>query len=142
KFVLPTASSRPISLNGGMKMPGWSDIYGLDAAAEEDKAGFEESRARVDAIVSAELAGGIAPGKIVVAGFSQGGALALHTALRSEVALGGCVALSSWLPFRADYPAAKTAAADNLKLFQAHGTADNVVRYTWGKSSHELLKNL
>lgn len=66
----------------------------------------------------------------------------ISQALRSEVALGGCVALSSWLPFRADYPAAKTAAADNLKLFQAHGTADNVVRYTWGKSSHELLKNL
>lgn len=159
KYVLPTAPNRPISLNRGMKMPGWSDIRGLDARTPEDKVGFEESRARIERIIAEELSAGIAPNKIVVAGFSQGGALALHTviscthcdhpfidivvkALRSDVALGGCVALSTWLPFRDEYPAIKTAASDNVRIFQAHGTADNVVHFQWGKSSHEFLKTM
>jgi lysophospholipase-1 len=60
--------------------------------------------------------------------------------MRSSVPVGGCVALSSWLPFKAEYPAAKTSASDNTKIFQAHGTADNVVQFTWGQGSHELLK--
>jgi phospholipase/carboxylesterase len=79
KFILPTAKSRPISLNRGMRMPGWSDIYGLDADSREDLAGFEESRDRINRIVEAEVARGIAPARIVLGGFSQGGALALHT---------------------------------------------------------------
>lgn len=159
KFVLPTAPNRPISLNGGMKMPGWSDIHGLDVSSAEDKAGFEESRARIEKLIATEIAAGILPLKIVVGGFSQGGALALHTvrhllcmissrvtdhsfgskAMRSSVRLGGCVALSTWLPFRDEYPEAKSAAATDIKIFQVHGTADSVVRFPWGKSSHDLL---
>ena len=79
KYILPTAPSRPISLNRGMGMPGWSDIFGLDESTEEDKSGFEESRARIDKIIESELGNGIPSRRIVVAGFSQGGALALHT---------------------------------------------------------------
>lgn len=79
KFVLPTAKSRPISLNNGYPMPGWSDILGLDISSPEDKTGFEESRSRVNALVEKEIAAGIPASKIVIAGFSQGGALALHT---------------------------------------------------------------
>jgi predicted esterase len=79
KYVLPTASARPITINGGFRMPGWSDIFGLNDDAPEDMAGFESSRARIDALVQREIDQGVPPSRIVLAGFSQGGALALHT---------------------------------------------------------------
>lgn len=79
KYVLPTASARPITINGGYRMPGWSDILGLSDDAPEDKAGFESSRSRIDALIQREVDQGVPPSRIVLAGFSQGGALALHT---------------------------------------------------------------
>lgn len=163
KFVLPTAKNRPISLNMGMPMPGmkskivyyidielvppppilgWTDIRGLDPNSPEDVAGFAESGDRINNIIQAEVDKGIAPERIVVAGFSQGGALALHVALRSAHSLGGCIALSTWLPLRADYPAALSTANAALKILQVHGDEDRVVAYTSGKGSHEVLKDL
>lgn len=97
---------------------GWSDIYGLSETDEEDRAGFNESADRVNAIVQAEIDKGVDPKRIVVAGFSQGGALALHTVLRSSHTLGGCVALSTWVPLRADYPAALSPAAKGVRILQ------------------------
>jgi phospholipase/carboxylesterase len=79
KFVLPTANSIPINLNGNHRMPGWSDIYGLSPDSPEDKAGLEKSRERINALLAKEVSAGIAPSRIILAGFSQGGALALHT---------------------------------------------------------------
>jgi len=87
-----------------MAMNGWSDIYALDATTEEDAKGFNESSERVNTILQKEIDSGILPENNVLAGFSQGGALALHTALRSKFKLGGCAALSTWLPFRNQYP--------------------------------------
>ncbi len=113
KFILPTAPIRSISLNGGTPLNGWADILGLDPESEEDRAGLEESAARVEALVAAELARGLAPERIIIGGFSQGGALALHYSLRSTRRLGGCVALSTWLPLRGDYPAAASEEAKN-----------------------------
>ena len=159
KFVLPTAKSRPIALNGGAPMPGetmfcvcsaatfvssypfnnmhltniriilyfktlgWSDIYGLSSSDREDKEGFDESAARVNQIVQQEIDKGVKPARIVIAGFSQGGAVAFHTALRSPHALGGVVALSTWVPLRADYPAAFSPAAAHLPILQVRKTA-------------------
>ena len=105
-------------------MSGWSDINGLDSDSPEDEAGFNESAARVNALIDQEIStNNINPKKIVVAGFSQGGALALHVSLRYPVSLGGCVALSSWLPLRADYPAAFSATQSELPILQVHGDA-------------------
>jgi len=118
KFILPTAPERPISINGGYAMPGWSDIFGLDMEAAEDKKGFDESAARVNSLIQAEIDKGVAPSKILVGGFSQGGALALHVSLRSPLALAGCVALSTWLPMRADFPAALSSPAKTLPVLQ------------------------
>jgi predicted esterase len=118
KFILPTATNRPIAINGNMPMPGWSDIYGLDDRVNEDRVGFDESKVRVDKIVQTEIDKGIESKRIVIAGFSQGGALAFHTALRSSHSIGGCVALSTWVPFSADYPAALSRAASSLKILQ------------------------
>ena len=123
-------------------MPGWSDIIELDKAADEDSEGLKKSSARVNRIIQKELDNGIAPAKIILGGFSQGGALALHTALRSDFSLGGCIALSTWLPLRADYPAAMTTQAALLPILQVHGDRDEVVEHSWGASSHMLLKTL
>ena len=82
KFILPTALSIPISINGGMEMNGWSDINGLDMAALEDRVGFDSSAKRINKIIQQEIDKGIPPAKIAVGGFSQGGALALHVSTR------------------------------------------------------------
>jgi predicted esterase len=99
-------------------LAGWSDIFGLSVSDREDREGFDESAARVNAIVQQEIDKGIDPRRIVLAGFSQGGAVVLHAALRSPHALGGCAALSTWLPLREDYPAATSSAAKGLKILQ------------------------
>lgn len=109
---------------------------------KEDRQGFDSSAARINQIVQKEIDAGIPPNKIVIAGFSQGGALALHVALRSAHTLGGCISLSSWLPLRADYPAALSAASANLPILQVHGDADMVVAHRWGHESHKLLKGM
>ncbi len=142
KFILPTAPNRPISLNGGMSMPGWTDIIGLDAAAPEDREGFEKSAERVNKIIQKEIDSGIPSNKIILAGFSQGGALALHVSLRSKFQLGGCIALSTWLPLRDDYPEALSDAAKNMPILQVHGDEDMVVEYEMGKGSFNLLNKL
>lgn len=142
KLIFPTAPLRSISLNSGHKMPGWSDIHALDQSSEEDKIGLEESAARINKIVKAEIDNGISADKIIVGGFSQGGALALHVGLRSPYSLGGCVALSTWLPLSHEYPEALSTSATSLPIFQAHGTSDSVVRFDWGTSSHNIIKTL
>lgn len=142
KFILPTAKTRPISLNGGMPMPGWSDISGLQSSDKEDSKGFGESVERINQIIQKEVDAGVDTKRIVVAGFSQGGAVALQLALRSPHPLGGCIALSTWLPLRADYPAALSPSSSALKILQVHGSSDQVVHHKWGMMSHETLKTL
>lgn len=144
KIVLPTAETRPITLNGGMSMPGWFDIVGLDSSAPEDAEGMAESSARVRRIMEKEMEeGGLGPEAVIIGGFSQGGAVALHTALRADVKLGGCVAASTWLPLREEYPGALGSAAQDLRVLFCHGTEDPVVRPSWGRGSHDfLIENL
>jgi len=142
KFILPTADVLPISLNGGYPMTAWSDLHGLDMDAQEDSAGFDKSASRVDALVKKEIESGIESRKIAVGGFSHGGALALHYSLRSPLQLAGCVALSTWLPMRKDYPAALSQQAKSLSVLQAHGKQDQVVAHTWGAETNQLLKTL
>lgn len=121
---------------------GWFDIYDLDEESPEDADGFADSKKRIDAFIQAEIDRGIEPKRIVVAGFSQGGAVALHTSLRSVHSLGGCIALSTWLPFRAQYPEVMSSTAQGLRVLQVHGDEDQVVSYHWGQTSHNVLKNI
>jgi predicted esterase len=129
KFILPTALSIPISVNGGMEMNGWSDIHGLSMDAKEDRDGFNLAAKRANAIIQAEIDKGIPASKIAIGGFSQGGALALHVTLRSPNAYAGCVALSTWLPLRDDYPEALSTAAKTMPIFQVtdHQTAVTLI---------------
>eukprot|EP00604_Paraphysomonas_vestita_P004018 CAMPEP_0174824014 /NCGR_PEP_ID=MMETSP1107-20130205/29754_1 /TAXON_ID=36770 /ORGANISM="Paraphysomonas vestita, Strain GFlagA" /LENGTH=185 /DNA_ID=CAMNT_0016049071 /DNA_START=72 /DNA_END=626 /DNA_ORIENTATION=- len=133
KLILPNAPTRPISLNYGHSMPGWSDIYGLNANDPEDIEGFTNSANRINGFIEKEVTeNNISPSRIIIGGFSQGGALALHLTLRHQkYAFGGCIAFSTWLPFHADYPSALSPHASSLPIFQAHGTSDTIVPYKW-----------
>lgn len=142
KFILPTAPTRPITINGGMAMPGWFDIVGLDKSSPEDRDGLLESASRVRRLIDQELAAGVDPKKIAVGGFSQGGAVALTVALRSPAEIGACVACSSWLPLDAEYPDALGPHANTLPVLFCHGDADMVVQLPWGQASHAKVSEL
>eukprot|EP00171_Calliarthron_tuberculosum_P008169 IDg8169t1 len=137
RFLLPSASNIPVSLNSGIVMPSWFNLYGLDSNAPDDVEGIDAAVSRVDAIIAAT---GLPTERIVLAGFSQGGAVALTAALRSKYRLAGVVGMSSWLPRRADYPAAFGPHAKTTPFFVAHGTSDTVLPYAFGKSSADLLR--
>lgn len=143
KFILPTAPIRPITMAQGYAMNGWSDIFAIAPGTREDEDGFNASTARLQAMIDQEKAKGIPTEKIIVAGFSQGGALALHLAMRAADHLGGVVCMSSWLPLAESYPDKMGPGMQaGFRILQCHGDVDNVVQYSWGKQSHEKLKDL
>jgi predicted esterase len=143
RFIFPTAPTRPVTLNGGMAMTAWFDLTSLsDINSEEDGAGIEASVAYVETLVEAEVAAGVDRSRIVVAGFSQGGAIALTAGLRAPSPFAGVVALSTWLPMAKSYPAALGAGGVATPVIMCHGTQDMVVRTEYGTRSAEALKTL
>lgn len=139
KFIFPHAPMRPVTLNMGMTMRAWYDIKELSVEGREDAEGMAESAQRVEGLIADEQDGGIDTRMIVIAGFSQGGAVALHTALGYPARLGGLIALSTYLPLRKQFAAHKHAANADLPIFMAHGTHDPVVVHKFGTSSRDLL---
>lgn len=141
RFVFPHAPVRPVTINGGYQMRAWYDILNVDfAKRREDPAGVIESAAQVEALIARENARGVADERIVLAGFSQGGAIALHTALRHARPLAGVLALSTYLPL-ADTLAGEASEA-NMKtpIFMAHGRDDGVIPHDFAKKSHAQLE--
>ncbi|MEA3149957.1 MAG: phospholipase/carboxylesterase, partial [Gammaproteobacteria bacterium] len=124
RFVFPHATPRPVSINGGMRMRAWYDIIGFDRKAKEDEAGFRETDEAIRRLIAKEVARGIAPGRIVLAGFSQGGAVSLYTAPRYPERLAGVMALSTYLPMADRLDALRAHANDGLPIFMAHGLDD------------------
>eukprot|EP00967_Tisochrysis_lutea_P055504 scaffold69791_cov30-Tisochrysis_lutea.AAC.3 len=141
RWVLPHAPQRPIALNQGMHMPGWFDVVQLAPDAQEDTVGLEAAAARVASCVEREVEAGTPRNKVIVGGFSQGGAVALHVALRSPEPLAGCISLCSWLPLRESYPAALGGGAAQIPFLIAHGDADMVVPYSWSQLGHQKLRD-
>ncbi|BBD81219.1 alpha/beta hydrolase [Aerosticca soli] len=139
RFVFPHAPVRPVTVNGGMAMRAWYDIKGLDIASQEDEAGIRASIAAVRALIAREQARGVAPGRIVLAGFSQGGAIALAGGLRLDEPLAGIIALSTYLPLAGSLAAERSAANAAVPIFQAHGQADPVVPLALGSASRDAL---
>ena len=133
RFVFPHAPVRPITVNGGMRMRAWYDIAGIDIARREDETGVRESVAQVDALIAREGERGIPPARVVLAGFSQGGAVTLATGLRRTQPLAGLVALSSYLPIAATSIAESTVAARATPVFMGHGSFDPVVPESLGR---------
>jgi phospholipase/carboxylesterase len=142
RFVFPHAPVRSVTINGGMAMRAWYDILGLDRDAHEDAAGIRSSAAAVAELVDREIQRGLSADRIVLAGFSQGGAIALHAALRAPRALAGVLALSTYLPLAGTLAAERSAENAGIPIFMAHGTADAVLPLALGDSSRRKLEAL
>jgi phospholipase/carboxylesterase len=142
RFIFPHASERPVTINNGYVMRAWYDIRGLARSAAEDDAGIRQSQARIAELVQAQQRSGIAPARIIIAGFSQGGAIALQTALRYPDALGGLLALSTYLPLSQTLAAEAAAANRGIPILMCHGTRDPMVPAQLGEQSRQLLTGL
>lgn len=142
RFIFPHAPHRPVTINGGMRMPAWYDILEptLDPASRrEDAQGIRGSQAQVEALVARERERGVPDSRIVLAGFSQGGAIALHTGLRHPARLAGIMALSTYLPLQSTLAAEASPANRDVPVFMAHGLADPVVVPVRATASRDLL---
>jgi phospholipase/carboxylesterase len=139
RFVFPHAPVRSVTLNNGVAMRAWYDIYAADLATRADMAGVRQSQGQVETLIAREKARGIAARRIVVAGFSQGGAIALYTALRHPERLAGVVALSTYLVQPEALALERSAANRDVPIFMAHGTQDPMVRPEWGDASRRSL---
>eukprot|EP01054_Gregarina_sp_Poly1_P001121 Gregarina_sp_Poly_1__1120@NODE_1274_length_4520_cov_241_024927_g133_i1_p4_GENE_NODE_1274_length_4520_cov_241_024927_g133_i1NODE_1274_length_4520_cov_241_024927_g133_i1_p4_ORF_typecomplete_len215_score24_57Abhydrolase_2/PF02230_16/6_9e54FSH1/PF03959_13/3_3e09Esterase_phd/PF10503_9/6_1e08Hydrolase_4/PF12146_8/18Hydrolase_4/PF12146_8/0_00012Peptidase_S9/PF00326_21/5_5e06Abhydrolase_6/PF12697_7/8_2e06DLH/PF01738_18/9_5e06Abhydrolase_3/PF07859_13/1_9e05Chlorophyllase2/PF12740_7/84Chlorophyllase2/PF12 len=140
KVILPTAPVRPISLNGGMPMPGWSDIYSVDMDGREDVEGFMQSKSRILKIIETEIESAqLDPSKILVGGFSQGGALSYLVALSSTLELGGVIVCSGWIPVRNETLKNPTAVSTKIPILHCHGTGDDIVAFRYGSVSVKVL---
>ncbi len=139
RFVFPHAPSIPVTLNGGYVMPAWYDILGSEMQKREDEAGIRRSALAIEALIARELERGIAPERIVLAGFSQGCAMVLHTGLRYRARLGGIMALSGYLPLAGSLALQASAANRQLPIFMAHGTADPMIVLARAEASRDAL---
>jgi len=139
RFVFPHASVRPVTVNGGYEMRAWYDIRSLAPAGRDDAAGLDAPVARIAELIDAERALGIPAGRIVLAGFSQGGAVALHAGLQSIEPLAGIVALSTYLPRAATVLGRPRAAGRALPVLMCHGTEDGVVALAMGVAARDAL---
>ncbi len=142
RFIFPNAPQQPVTCNGGYVMRSWYDIYSLNDFDLEDKIGLTQSQQTVEALIQNEIDRGIKPNRIILMGFSQGGAVVLHTGLRYAQRLAGIGALSTYLPFRADAAKEKHQANTDVPIFMAHGLHDQVVHYEHGDNSSKLLQQL
>src|SRR5258707_2281503 len=142
RFVFPHAPPRPVTLNGGMRMRAWYDLVGLGRTDAQDESGIRASAAIVDGLLDAQAAAGVPRARIVLAGFSQGGAVALHAGLRQDEALAGVMALSSYLPLSATAERELTAAGRATPILMCHGRNDPVLAYELGTHSRDLLRAL
>ena len=121
-------------------MPAWFDLKSLDPSGPEDEKGIEKSKAVVDKLIEEEMKNGIEPSRIILGGFSQGGALAIYTTLTNKHKLGGLIALSCWLPLHKKFPGASMEANRDVPFLQVHGDCDPVVPYRWGQLTSTTLK--
>lgn len=142
RFIFPHARPRPVTINNGYVMRAWYDIKALGRSGTEDDAGIRESQGVVNGYVERQIAAGIAADRIVVAGFSQGGAIALHTGLRYPQRLAGVMALSTYLPLRDSLSAEAAPANRDVPILMCHGLHDGVLPAALGSASRDLLLSL
>jgi phospholipase/carboxylesterase len=138
RFIFPHAPVRAVTINNGMRMRAWYDIFQFGGGPEDEK-GLRESEALLGKLIEAEKAKGLANDKIVLAGFSQGGAIVLQAGLRYPGRLAGIMALSTYLPIAATLENEKSAANQHLPIFMAHGTFDDIIPLRRAEQSKDLL---
>lgn len=139
RYVFPHAPVAPVTLNGGYRMRAWYDIFALDLVQRDDEAGMRRSMADIAALIDHERARGVAPNRIVLAGFSQGCAMSLLTGLRYPERLAGVVGLSGYLPLAGKLARESSLANADVPIFLAHGRNDPVVPYASGAASRDAL---
>jgi phospholipase/carboxylesterase len=139
RFVFPHAPVRPVTINNGYQMRAWFDIIGIDRRSAEDFEGIAATAAAIDGLIKQENERGVATDRIAIAGFSQGGAMALHIATRHSEKFAGVVALSCYLPLSKALATTRSAANQSTPVFMAHGIQDPVVPYELGESRQLLL---
>jgi phospholipase/carboxylesterase len=140
RFIFPNAPIRPVTINGGMSMRAWYDLKGLDRQAAEDVAGFRDTDVQIRQLIARQGERGIPAHRIVLAGFSQGGAVSLYTAARLQETLAGVMALSAYLPRESSFRAERAPANDATPIFMAHGQGDNVLPMGLGVQSRDFLR--
>ena len=142
RFLFPHAAIRPVTVNNGMTMRAWYDIFSPDLVRQEDETGIRQSEHAIRALIARENVRGIACEHIVLAGFSQGSAMTLHTGLRLDETLAGLVALSGYLPLQDKFAAERKPANHDTPILMAHGTMDPVVAMERGEASRDHLLEL
>lgn len=140
RFILPHAPYQKITMNNGYEMRAWYDLYGLQSSQPQDAAGIEITRAYVESLIVQENQRGITNNHIVLAGFSQGGAMALHIMARQQQALAGVLALSTYLPLKDNLGEQKTMQSLTTPIFMAHGTFDEVITLERCQQSLRVLQ--
>lgn len=140
KFILPHAPYRPVTLNNGYEMRAWYDIFGLQSDSQQDEAGINSMQATINAMIETEIARGVASQRILLAGFSQGGAMALHTATRFDHPLAGVLALSTYLPLKNQLKEKQHPTNKPLPIWMAHGRQDSVITLATAESSRQTLE--
>jgi phospholipase/carboxylesterase len=141
RFIFPHAPVRAVTINNGTRMRAWYDILSLTRMSQQDEAGIRDSEQIVQGYIQRELDAGIKADHIVIAGFSQGGAIALHTALRYPQRLAGLLPLSTYLPLAEKLTAEASAVNRDLPILMCHGEYDPVLPYMLGENSCEILRS-
>lgn len=142
RFVFPNAPTRPVTINSGMIMRAWYDVLGIDLPQREDEYGIYNSERLIQELIRREQGRGIPSERIVLAGFSQGGAMALHTGLRYPERLGGIMALSCYVPLARRLDDERHPVNVELPIFIAHGRHDGVIPLVYGRAAYEQTHSL
>jgi phospholipase/carboxylesterase len=142
RFIFPHAPVRPVSINAGLSCRAWFDIYSLTDLYREDSAGIQDSRTAIEQLIQDEIDKGVEPTKIVLAGFSQGGAMALYTGLKYIQPLAGILALSCFLPLAKEFTQQVYSVNKNIPILMIHGSYDDIIPIIIAQKTKDLLKNL
>lgn len=142
RFIFPHAPHKPITMNNGYEMRAWYDLFGLSMQHQQDEAGMREMQKNIEALIANEVSQGISEGNIVLAGFSQGGAMALFTALRHPKRLAGVLALSTYVSLKEQLAAEANPANKDVPILMAHGSFDSVITLDTCLVSRWLLESL
>ena len=140
RFVFPHAPTRRVTINNGMPMRAWYDIAGADFNNRADIAGVQQSQQQIEQLIAREVQRGIPAARIVLAGFSQGGAIALYAGLRYRERLAGILALSTYLVAADKLPIEAASVNRDVPIFMAHGSADPMIRLAWAEASRKAME--
>lgn len=140
RFIFPNAPQRPVTINGGMVMRAWFDVFGVDMDSHVDEQGVRDSAAAIEQLIGNEIERGVPASRIMLAGFSQGGAVALFCSLRFPQRLAGVIALSTCLPARGRVDIEASEENRRASIFMAHGESDPVLPFSLGEQSRDWLR--